>query len=125
MNAAVIVVVVLGLLVGYWVVSLLLNPKTPPAMPEPSEPAVADAGPAASRDQALPPTSGSSWNETLGVSPSATPDEIRSAYHALSGQYHPDKVAALGVELRALAESKTEEIGAAYREGMRVNGISA
>ena len=40
------------------------------------------------------------------------------------GQYHPDKVAGLGVELRALAERKSKEISGAYRQAMREHGVS-
>jgi DnaJ like chaperone protein len=59
------------------------------------------------------------------VAATATPEEIRAAYRSLFSQYHPDKVASLGIELRVLAESKSKEIGAAYREGMRLRGIAA
>jgi hypothetical protein len=31
------------------------------------------------------------WYDILGVSPGATPDEIRAAYRARIGQYHPDR----------------------------------
>lgn len=55
----------------------------------------------------------SPW-ELLGVSPSATRREIRAAYLRLLRQYHPDKVAALGPELRAVAERKTRELNAAW-----------
>lgn len=35
------------------------------------------------------------------------------------GQYHPDKVATLGPEIRALAERKTRELNQAYEDAMR------
>jgi DnaJ like chaperone protein len=35
-------------------------------------------------------------------------------------EYHPDKVAQLGEELRILAEAKSKEINAAYSEALRV-----
>ena len=63
------------------------------------------------------------WNEVLGVAADATPDEIQAAYRTLMSQYHPDKVASLGEELQVLAERKSKEISAAYREGMKVDGI--
>ena len=50
----------------------------------------------------------------LGVEPGATPEEIRQAYRRLAAQYHPDKVAHLGEELRALAEQRFKEIQQAY-----------
>lgn len=62
------------------------------------------------------------WFEVLGVSPTASPYEIKAAYKVSMKQYHPDLVASLGPELRELAESKTKEINAAYAEGMNSAG---
>jgi DnaJ like chaperone protein len=53
--------------------------------------------------------------EVLGVSPSATEEQIRSAYRKLASQYHPDKVAHLGSELQELAEKRFKEIQTAYQ----------
>ena len=53
--------------------------------------------------------------EVLGVRPSASQEEISAAYRALVRQYHPDKVADLGPELRELAEQRMKEINAAYQ----------
>jgi len=47
--------------------------------------------------------------ETLGVSKSATPDEIKSAYRKLAKQYHPDQNPG-----NKEAESKFKEISGAY-----------
>ena len=46
----------------------------------------------------------------LSVSATATIAEIKTAYRKRIHEYHPDKVAALGPELRALAEEKTKQI---------------
>jgi hypothetical protein len=54
--------------------------------------------------------------EVLGVSENATEAEIRQAYLQKIKEYHPDKVANLGKELRDLAESKSKEINLAYDE---------
>jgi DnaJ like chaperone protein len=54
--------------------------------------------------------------EVLGVSPHATPDEIKQAYRQLAAQYHPDKVSHLGEEFRHLAEKRFKEIQEAYQE---------
>lgn len=51
----------------------------------------------------------------LGVESSASADELRTAYRQRLSQYHPDKVAGLGLELQELARKKTEAIIAAYR----------
>jgi DnaJ domain/Protein of unknown function (DUF1232) len=52
----------------------------------------------------------------LGVDPDATPEQIRQAYRSLAAQYHPDKVAHLGEEFRALAEQRFKEIQDAYEK---------
>lgn len=54
--------------------------------------------------------------EVLGVEEGASPEDIRSAYRRLAGQYHPDKVAHLGEEFRELAEKRFKEIQEAYEE---------
>jgi DnaJ like chaperone protein len=58
----------------------------------------------------------------LGVDPNASVEEIRQAYRLLISQYHPDRVATLGDELKALAERKSKDITRAYREAMNVRG---
>ena len=52
----------------------------------------------------------------LGVSPDATPAEIKRAYRKLISQNHPDKLAARGLpeSMRAVAEERSREINAAY-----------
>ena len=60
--------------------------------------------------------------EVLGVSPSATDDEVKSAYRALARKYHPDHYA--NNPLSDLAEEKMQEINDAYDAivRMRKNG---
>ncbi len=53
-------------------------------------------------------------HRVLGVEPDASQEEIRRAYRRLANQYHPDKVAHLGADLRHLAEQKFKAIQAAY-----------
>jgi hypothetical protein len=57
--------------------------------------------------------------EILGVKPSATQDEIKTAYRKLANQYHPDKVAHLGEELQQLADQRFKEIQDAYEQLVR------
>lgn len=55
--------------------------------------------------------------EVLGVSPSATNEEIRDAYRALAKKYHPDNYA--DSPLADMAEEKMKEINNAYDEILR------
>ena len=52
----------------------------------------------------------------LGVSPAASPSEIKRAYRRLISQNHPDKLASRGLpeSMRAVAEERSREINAAY-----------
>jgi preprotein translocase subunit Sec63 len=55
-------------------------------------------------------------HEILGVATSASQEEIRSAYQRLIRQYHPDRVADMGPEIREVAERRAKEINAAYEQ---------
>jgi hypothetical protein len=50
----------------------------------------------------------------LGLTRYPTPEELKQAYRDRIREYHPDKVAHLGSELRQLAERKAKEINAAH-----------
>ncbi len=52
----------------------------------------------------------------LGVTPSATPDEIKAAYRNLMKGYHSDRVVGLGQKLRDLADEESKRINIAYDE---------
>jgi DnaJ-domain-containing protein 1 len=124
MTSPQIVIVVLGLLFGYWGVSKLMDFQSKNAKdkskngnnkgalrpaPYPG-PRSAKAG---SRD----------WWEVLQVDRNATLDVVHAAYTARMEQYHPDKVAGLGEKLRRLAEEKAAEINGAYYTVLKERGL--
>ncbi len=59
----------------------------------------------------------------LGVSPDATDDEVRRAYRKLALQHHPDRVAALGDDIRRAAEKKFQEINEAKERIYKARGM--
>ncbi len=61
--------------------------------------------------------------KVLGVSPSATDDELRRAYRRLALEHHPDRVAALGDDVRRAAEKKFQEINAAKERIWKARGL--
>jgi len=63
-----------------------------------------------------PPSRPASTFMVLGLSSTASADEIVAAYRGLAQKYHPDKVIHLGPEFQALAEEKMKAINAAYAE---------
>ena len=100
MSMTEILVLVGGLVLGYWVVSKLIDDlnrdqKNPLGQQSSQESAV---------DGAPRP-----WHEVLKVSPDATADEIRQSYQALLARHQPDEAA----------------ITAAYREAMQSRGKAA
>jgi hypothetical protein len=52
--------------------------------------------------------------EVLGISVSASKEEVRIAYRKMASLYHPDKVAHLAPEFREMADRKMKEINTAY-----------
>jgi DnaJ-domain-containing protein 1 len=69
-----------------------------------------------------PPDTRATWYDILQVPANAAAAEIRDAYKHQISKYHPDKVDNLGQELRDLAAQKSQDITAAYREGMNARG---
>lgn len=67
--------------------------------------------------------SGSAYT-VLEISPSATDDEVKTAYRRMAMKYHPDKVATLGEDVRKAAEEKFRKIQEAYETIKKERGIS-
>ena len=61
--------------------------------------------------------------KVLGVSPSASDDELRKAYRRLALEHHPDRVASLGEDVRRAAEKKFQEINAAKERIWKARGL--
>lgn len=114
-DANTVVVIVAGLLVGYWFVGAVIQRFWPHSEGRPAQ--------QRNGEPTTPPPRSSgarAWHEVLGISPTSSAEEIRNAYLGLIVQYHPDKVASLGAELQTLAETKSRQITAAYNEALRM-----
>ena len=59
----------------------------------------------------------------LEVSPDATDEEVKKAYHKMATKYHPDKVAHLGGEFKKAAKEKFQKLNGAYREIKKQRGM--
>ena len=61
--------------------------------------------------------------KVLGISPSATDDEVKRAFRRLALEHHPDRVAKLGEDVRKAAEKKFQEINAAKERIYKARGL--
>lgn len=62
------------------------------------------------------------WFTMLGVSPSATVEQVRDAYKTLIKQTHPDLVQSLSPAIRKFAEAETKRINVAYEQALTLVG---
>jgi preprotein translocase subunit Sec63 len=67
-------------------------------------------GPAPSSLPSLRPE----WTDVLGVAPDASRDEIKRAYLQKIEEFEPGRLAALGPEMRKLAEERLQQINLAF-----------
>lgn len=58
------------------------------------------------------------WFAVLGLSHSATIEEVKEAYKALIKQNHPDRVHGMSPAFRKLAETETKRLNAAYQQAL-------
>lgn len=125
-----IVIIVAGLFFGYRLVSHMLSPGTgddrnsrsPPEGPGGGNGQQRHTYESAWTDAPKPPARdpGPMWYQTLDIAESASMAEIDHAYRVQISQYHPDKVAKLGEDIRRLAEARSKEINAAYEIAIRL-----
>lgn len=120
MTATESTVIIVCLVGGYWLVSYFIRdpeemefPAGPEAYEADMEPPASSETPQAGCGFELP------WNLVLGVTASANRAEIVAAYKQKISQYHPDKVANMGEEIRDLADRRSKEINAAYDAALR------
>jgi DnaJ like chaperone protein len=62
--------------------------------------------------------------DILEVTPEATNEEVKKAYRRLAIEYHPDKVAHLGEDIRKSATEKFQKLSAAYEEIKKHRGMN-
>ena len=61
--------------------------------------------------------------KVLGISPSATDDEVKAAYRKMALKHHPDRVSTLGEDIRKAAEKKFQEINDAKERIYKARGL--
>ena len=73
----------------------------------------------APRKKGMKKAPGPPAHEVLGVTPDASPEEIKRAYQDKVRAYHPDRAAGAADEIQALATKRTKQLNAAYETMMR------
>ena len=59
----------------------------------------------------------------LEITPDASDEELKKAYRRMALKYHPDKVAHLGDDVQKAANTKIQEVNAAYESIKKQRGI--
>jgi len=120
MSSAELLTIVLGLLVGYGIITGLMSARSSSRAPSEgtqdatAEPPHSGRSGGGSTEGASPEWIRANWHSVLGVSPNASIEVIKTAYRLRAHQYHPDKTEGLGPELKVLAARKMQELNTAY-----------
>jgi DnaJ-domain-containing protein 1 len=124
MNTEEIAVIIGGLLLGYKIVNTLMNQKESNTQKEEkfgteSNSHEKDKKQHSHRSSINDPENKEkfikdNWFLILDIPESASISEISLQYKRKIREYHPDKVASLGKEIRDLAEFKSKQINSAY-----------
>ena len=61
--------------------------------------------------------------KVLGISSTATDDEVKAAYRKMALKHHPDRVATLGEDIRKAAEKKFQDINDAKERIFKARGL--
>ena len=61
--------------------------------------------------------------QILGITPSATDEEVKKAYRKMATENHPDKVGYMGEDIRKAAEKKFMAINEAYEKIKKQRGL--
>jgi DnaJ like chaperone protein len=61
--------------------------------------------------------------DILEIVPEATDEEVKKAYRRLAVEYHPDKVAHLGEDIKKSATEKFQKLNAAYEQIKKQRGL--
>lgn len=129
MSSMEVLVVVVFAYIGYLLVSIFIFPKkNKGASSNPHENANSSSESQYQNSQGYQQESkahdgdeiSTSWFHILDVPKSASLEIIASAYKRKISQYHPDKVANLGSELKELAELKSKQINSAYNYAKKI-----
>jgi DnaJ-domain-containing protein 1 len=70
------------------------------------------------RGASLVPAQDAAWFNVLGVSPSASLEQVKQAYRLLVKQNHPDRVHGMSPQFHELAERETRRLNEAYEEAV-------
>ena len=72
----------------------------------------------------IEPAYNDSWFAILGLSPTATIDEVKEAYKTKIKQTHPDRLQGMAATIQKLAEAETKKLNAAYEEALMLKRTS-